>query len=201
MIEYLSGRLVSTLPGRAVIDLGGVAIGLETPPAADDLPALVGTEVTFFTRLLVRDDELHLYGFRTMEQRKFFNLILGVSGYGPRLALSLLGIFDISGLYLAVLEEDIASLCRAPGVGRKAAQRLVLELKEKLPGTISPAELSAGPLTPPVVSLREDIIEALCALGYSRNEASDATKKAINIDNNGSREELLKIALKGLAGG
>jgi len=122
-----------------------------------------------------------------------------VSGFGPRLALSLLGIFSVSELYVAVLEENIAQLCRAHGVGRKAAQRLVFELKEKLPKAMSANEVTAGAVALTGVSVADDITEALCALGYSGPEAAAAVSKVIDRNRDVSREELLKLTLKNMA--
>lgn len=199
MIEYLKGRLVSAAPGKAVLEIGGVGISLELPPAEDDLPKLVGQEVTLYTRLLIKEDEIYIYGFRAAEERKLFNLVLSVSGFGPRLALSLLGIFTVSQLYVAVLEENIAQLTRAHGVGRKAAQRLILELKEKLPKAITTADLAGEPASPSGSSVFNDITEALMALGYSGGEAAAAVSKVVEENENASREELLKMALKKMA--
>ncbi|HSW36166.1 MAG TPA: Holliday junction branch migration protein RuvA [Candidatus Limnocylindrales bacterium] len=201
MIDYLKGRLVETTLGKAVIELGGVGIAILVPPATDDLHKLIGQEIALFTRLLIKEEDIFIYGFRTAEERKLFNLVLGVSGFGPRLALSLLGIFSVSQLYLAVLEENIPTLCRAHGVGRKAAQRLVLELKEKLPKVISAEELSLYPTARTGSSVSEDIIEALCALGYSRHEAAAAVSKAAGHEQELSHEELLKHALKSMTQG
>jgi holliday junction DNA helicase RuvA len=198
MIDYLKGCLVSATPGKAVIDLNGVGLALEMPPAADDLANRIGEEVVIYTRLLVKDDEMILYGFRAAEERKLFNLVLSVSGFGPRLALSLLSILTVSQLYIAVLEENIAQLCRAPGVGKKAAQRLILELKEKLPKVISAEELAGGPLVSSGSSMIDDIAEALCALGYSPGEAAVAVSRVAEENKDASREELLKLALKNM---
>lgn len=199
MIDYLKGILVAATPGKAVLEIGGIGISLDLPPANDGLHKLVGQEVTLYTRLLIKEDELFIYGFQAAEERKLFNLILSVSGFGPRLALSLLGIFTVSQLYIAVLEENIPQLCRAHGVGRKAAQRLVLELKEKLPKVITTEELVKGNLSPTGSSVLDDIIEALCALGYSPGEATSAVSKVFEQNKDVSREELLKLALKNMA--
>jgi holliday junction DNA helicase RuvA len=198
MIDYLKGCLISAVPGKAIVDVGGVGLALEMPPAADDLSPRIGEEILIYTRLLVKDDELILYGFRAAEERKLFNLVLSVSGFGPRLALSLLSIFTVSQLYVAVLEENIAQLCRAPGVGKKAAQRLILELKEKLPKVISAEELAGGPLVSSGSSMIDDITEALCALGYSPGEAAVAVSRVVEENKDASREELLKLALKNM---
>ncbi len=199
MIDFVKGRLVTALPGKAVIEIGGVGLSLDIPPAADDLSGLIGEEVMFFTRLLIRDDEVIVYGFRAAEERKLFNLVLSVSGFGPRLALSLLSILTVSQLYVAVLEENIAQLCRAPGVGKKAAQRLILELKEKLPKAISAEDLTAGVLISSGSAVIDDITEALCALGYSPSEAAASVSRVVEDNAAASREDLLKLALKSMA--
>jgi holliday junction DNA helicase RuvA len=201
VIDYLKGLLVAATPGKAVLEIGGVGISIDLPPVDDGLHKLIGQEVTLYTRLLIKEDELFIYGFRAKEERKLFNLVLSVSGFGPRLALSLLGIFTVSQLYVAVLEENIPQLCRAHGVGRKAAQRLILEIKEKLPKVISTEELVTGSLAPGSTSVIDDINEALCALGYSPGEAASAVSKVFEQNKDVSREELLKLALKKMANG
>lgn len=200
MIEYLKGRLVAAGPGKAILEIGGVGLVLDMPPAETDLSGSIGQEVTLYTRLLVKEEEVYLYGFKTAEERKLFNLVLSVSGFGPRLALSLLGLFSVSQLYVAVLEENIAQLTRAHGVGRKAAQRLILELKEKLPKTITAADLSGEPVNSSSTSVFNDITEALITLGYSGGEAAAAVSKIVEENDKASREELLKLALKKMAG-
>lgn len=199
MIDYVKGSLVGTSQGKAVIDINGVGISLEMPFVDDNFNKLIGREVTLYTRLLIKDEVIIVYGFRTVEERKLFNLIIGVSGFGPRLALSLLSVLTVSQLYLAVLEENIALLTRAHGVGRKAAQRLVLELKEKLPKVISGEDLPAGPVTGSGSSVAGDITEALCALGYSPIETNAAVLRALENSDHASSEELLKLVLKDMA--
>ncbi len=200
MIEYLKGRLVAAGPGKAILEIGGVGLVLDMPPAENDLSGSIGQEVTLYTRLLVKEEEVYLYGFKTAEERKLFNLVLSVSGFGPRLALSLLGLFSVSQLYVAVLEENIAQLTRAHGVGRKAAQRLILELKEKLPKAITAADLAGEPVNSSSSSVFNDITEALITLGYSGGEAAAAVSKVVEENDKASREELLKLALKKMAG-
>jgi len=201
VIDYLTGRLSAVAPGKVVLEIGGVGFSIETPSAENsELQANIGQEVTFYTRVMVKEEEIYIYGFQAAEERKLFNLMLTVSGYGPRLALSLLAIFTVSELYIAVLEENIAQLCRAHGVGRKAAQRLVFELKEKLPKVMSAEEVAAGPVSLTGSSIADDITEALYALGYSGTEAAEAVHKVVGQNKNASREELLKLALKSMAG-
>lgn len=201
MIHYIRGKLIDVLQGSAVIEVGGIGLSVETPPSESNLYNQVGQDITIYTRLLLKDEEMLLYGFKTPEECKLFNLILSVSGFGPRLALSLLGVLTVPQLYVAVLEENIAQLSRAHGVGRKAAQRLVLELKEKLPKVISAEELITGPVTGSGHSLLDEVIEALCALGYSQGEAASAVSRAYELNKEASREELLKAALKSMVQG
>ena len=201
MFDYLRGVLVAAVPGKAVLEIGGIGVSLDLPPTDNGLSRLIGQEVTFYTRMLIKEDELFIYGFRAAEERKLFNLVLSVSGFGPRLALSLLGILTVSQLYVAVLEENIPQLCRAHGVGRKAAQRLVLELKEKLPKVLSAEELVTGPIAQAGASVIDDITDALCALGYSVKEAASAVSRAYEHNKDVTREELLKLALKQMVNG
>lgn len=202
MIDYLRGCLAAALPGRVILEVGGVGLSIETTASMmGDLFLQVGEEVTLYTRLVLKEDEACLYGFRSTAERNLFNLVTGVSGFGPRLALALLGSFSTSQFYRAVLEENIALLCQAPGVGRKGAQRLVLELKDKLPKVmeLEAVEINAGPSR--TVSAKDEIVEALCALGYSQVEALTAVRRVSTDDQHElSREELLKQALQSIAG-
>lgn len=200
MIEYLRGKLVALSPGQALLEVGPVGISLEISASAEGLEPLIGGEVLFYTRLLFRDDNFYIYGFRTAEERNLFNLITGISGFGPRLGLALLGALTAPHLCAAIFEEDIAVLCQAPGIGRKMAQRLILELKEKLPRLYSPDQLAlAGALGGPG-SLRAEITEALVVLGYRRAESAAAVSKAAAGEAGLAGEELLKKALHILAG-
>lgn len=202
MIDYLRGRLAAVLPGRVTLEVGGAGLSIETPASSmGDFLLDVGQDVTLYTRLVLKEDEACLYGFRSTGERNLFNLVTGVAGFGPRLALALLGSFTTSQFYMALLEENIALLCQAPGVGRKGAMRLILELKEKLPKVMEQeaVEIAVGPSG--TVSAKDEIVEALCALGYSRVEAVTAVRRVSADDQQElSREELLKQALKCIAG-
>ncbi|NLA25990.1 MAG: Holliday junction branch migration protein RuvA [Firmicutes bacterium] len=201
MIEYLSGKLVALSPGQALLEVGPVGISLEIPATTEGLERLIGGEVLFYTRLIFRDDNFYIYGFRTAEERNLFKLITGISGFGPRLGLALLGTLTVPHLCAAVFQEDISVLCQAPGIGRKMAQRLILELKEKLPRLYSTEQLAlAGALDSPH-SLQAEIAEALVALGYGRTESAAAVNRAAGEEEGLTGEELLKKALHILAGG
>ncbi|HOL17114.1 MAG TPA: Holliday junction branch migration protein RuvA [Bacillota bacterium] len=202
MIDYLRGRLAAVLPGRVILEVGGVGLSIEIPASSfAELAQQAGSEVTLYTRLVLKEDEICLYGFRSEAERNLFNLVTGVSGFGPRLALALIGSFTASQFCTAVLEENTALLCQAPGVGRKGAQRLVLELKEKLPkvmGSDLPAPSTAA--TAGALSPEDEVVEALCTLGYTRVEALAAVKSVSGAGEEGGREELLKRALKSIGG-
>lgn len=198
MIEYLRGKLVAVFAGEAILEVGSMGLSLEIPASPEGLEQLVGTEVLFYTRLLFREDDLRLIGFRTAEERNLFNLITGVSGFGPRLGLSLLGTLTVPQLCAAVLEENIPVLCQAPGVGKKMAQRLIFELKEKLPSLYLPEQRPLAGLESP----HQEIIEALQALGYSNAAAAAAVNKAMALgEGDLTGEELLRKALNLVAGG
>lgn len=202
MIDYLRGKLVDAAPGRVVLEVGGVGLHVQTPVTlGEGLSSSLGSELLLYTRLLLREDEASLYGFGSAEERNLFNLVLGVSGFGPRLALSLLGVFSASQFFIAVLDENITMLCRAPGVGRKVAQRLVLELKEKLPRVMVSGDTGLTGSAPDDASPKDEVIEALCSLGYTREEASLAVSRAAASRGDiPGREELLRLALKTMDG-
>lgn len=198
MIDYLRGRLAALSPGKATLEINGIGLQLSLPSTAHLTDNILGQEITVYCRLIVREEELLLYGFSSPLERNLFNQVISVTGFGPRLALALLGVLTVTEFYLAVIEENIAMLCRAPGVGRKIAQRLVLELKEKLPELMA----SAGPISTaaPESSVDQDIMEALSTLGYPAGQAAAATKLLTGEQRAAlTREELLKLVLKKLA--
>ncbi|HHX88055.1 MAG TPA: Holliday junction branch migration protein RuvA [Firmicutes bacterium] len=199
MIDYLSGRLVESSPGAVVLNVGGIGIQVTVPPSAEPAEVRIGEQVTYYTRLMFREDELLLYGFEKPVERDFFNLVISVSGFGPKLALSMLGMLSVSQIYQAILKEDTSLLCQVPGIGRKNSQRLILELKDRLPKLIP-----AGMIGQPVISgdqPDEDLTEALLSLGYSRTEAAAAINR-VHRESTGqiSNEELLRLVLQSLAG-
>ncbi len=198
MIDYLRGKLVTAGPDMVIMEVGGVGLQVIVPSCPGFARETAGGEITLYTRLFLREAEAILYGFRSPLERNLFNLVIGISGFGPRLGLALLSVFTPPQLYLAVLGEDIASLRRAPGVGHKTAQRLVLELKGKMPALMGP---EAAIVATAGGAIGTEVVEALHALGYSRPEALSAVNRIEPGDRDGlTREELLKMALQGMAG-
>ncbi len=161
-----------------------------------------GHEACIYTRLIVKEDSLSLYGFAGAEERNLFNLITGVSGFGPRLALSILGLVSATQFYIAILEENVATLCQIPGIGKKSAQRLILELKEKLPQAFPSAKREDFAASTPdnfTGTPEDEAVKALFSLGYSQAEAISIIENIPAEEKDKTAEELIKIALKKLA--
>ena len=195
MIGRLTGKLVYKQPPRLLIDVEGVGYELEAPMTAFyDLPE-PGGDVSLHTHMVVRDDAHLLFGFSTLRQRDLFRNLLKVSGVGPRVALAILSGLTADDLVACVNAGDAASLTRVPGIGRKTAERLIVDLRDRLDvtGDGDPALAGTSPLTP-----EQDAVSALVALGYRHSEATRAVRDA-DTDESGV-EDLIRAALKSLAG-
>lgn len=187
MIAFLRGRLAARGPDWVHVDVGGVGY-LAHVPASSRLPA-VGEELMLLTTLQVRDDALVIYGFTTAEEQSMFGLCCAVSGVGPKTALAVVSALPPQRLRQAVIAEDLTALTAVPGVGRKTAQRLVLELRERLGGEAEAAVAAGG----------QDAVAALLALGYSAAEAIPAIHAA-QADGAGETAEIVRAALRRLGG-
>jgi Holliday junction DNA helicase RuvA len=171
MIGRLSGRLVAKHPPQVLVDVQGVGYEVDVPMSTlYQLPA-TGAEVTLLTHLIVREDAHHLYGFATESERTVFRQLLRISGVGARTALAVLSGMSVAELQQAVSAQDSARLIKVPGIGKKTAERLLLELRDKLDlaGVVIPAA-GAG-------DAGNDIVNALLALGYNDREAAWALKQ------------------------
>ena len=194
MIGQISGMLVYKHPPQLMVDVGGVAYELEAPMTAFyELPE-VGERVSLFTHLVIRDDAHLLFGFADLQQRDVFRVLLKISGVGPRVALALLSGLTTDDLAACVAAGDIPQLTRVPGIGRKTAERLVIELRDRLEAVagVGP-DSSRSTLTP-----QQDAVSALMALGYRETEASRAVR-AVEVDGVPAVETLIREALKGLS--
>ncbi|KKU80642.1 MAG: Holliday junction ATP-dependent DNA helicase RuvA [Parcubacteria group bacterium GW2011_GWA1_47_8] len=171
MIAYLSGKLIFTSDRFIVIDVGGV--GYKVRITLDFLRALRGKGdelVHMWTHLVVREDALDLYGFQNESELDFFEMLISVSGIGPRSALGILNIAPVDHLKQAIAKGDVATLTKVSGIGAKSAQKIIIELKEKLGG-------DKGSSQGNLLREEQDAIEGLVALGYSTREARDALKE------------------------
>jgi holliday junction DNA helicase RuvA len=184
MISFLEGEVVEKAGTRVVIAVGGTGYDVAVPTSvAPSLPA-VGRTTRIHTRLVVREDSMTLYGFADTDERTLFDLLTGVTGVGPKVALSFLSALRPDEIRRAVVAGDAATLTVVPGVGKKVAQRVVLDLREKLGGdTVLVIE---GPLS--------DVREALLQLGLTPSEATDAMR-GIDVDGRGT-DDLLREALQ-----
>ena len=177
-----------------IVGVGGVGILASVPSSASDAVA-AGDRASLFTHLHVREDALTLYGFATADDLALFELLIGVSGIGPRAALALLSALDYPQLTRAIVSGQTDALRRVPGVGQKTAERLVLELRDKV---TPPIDNGASPQRPPrEPSKDEEVIAALIGLGYSQSEATDAAAAVDGAD--AALEERIRLALRGLA--
>lgn len=203
MIRFLRGRLAERGGGFVVVDVGGVGFHVFTPDSSPSaLPADAGGEIGLHTRLHAREDALVLYGFATAEEAGLFDLLITVSGVGPRVAMGILANCRPKRFLELVVFEDLDGLGRLPGVGKKLSQRLIVELRDKLSlprAAWGPADLTGTPAPSGPV---EEAIEALTALGYGRAEAGHAVEKAREELAGEAKEagtaELLKRALRKL---
>ena len=199
MIAYIKGTAIYADQECIIVDNRGMGYEIRTSSATCS-QVRMGEEVTLYTYLYVREDMIALYGFLSREELRIFRLLLGVSGIGPRVAVSVLSTLKVEDLYYAVISEDTKSIARTPGIGPKGAKRLIIELKDKL----DLSDLGLGEEEEESISTGEsagedsqimDAMEALIALGYSNGEAYRAVHKVPGAKDMDT-ETLLKEALK-----
>lgn len=200
MISFLRGRLAAVDGNVVIVDVAGVGYAVSVPAAALGRLPKPGQELTLYTSMHVREDSWNLYGFTSPEERRTFELLLGVAGVGPKLALAVLSAVGPAGLSRAVLLGDAAVLARVPGVGKKTAQRLILELKGRLglpEGETGAAALPPGAATGDPFS---EAAEALAALGYSGAELGRALEAVRRrLDERPPVEDIIRHSLRELA--
>ena len=196
MIAHLRGRILRKATQEAIIDVSGVGYRVTIPLSTFYRLGEVGSEASLLVHTHVREDALALYGFLTDEEQLLFERLLSVSGVGPKVALGILSGIEAPDLVEALRAGDVARLTRIPGVGKKTAERLVLELKDKMPVRTGPAAEAASPGT----ASRDDLLSALVHLGYSRPEAERGVDKALREGKEARFEDLLRRSLQVLSG-
>jgi Holliday junction DNA helicase RuvA len=199
VIGFLRGRLVAKHPPQLLVDVGGVGYEVEAPMSTFyDLPA-VGTDVTLHTQLVVREDAHTLFGFGSERERALFRELIKVSGVGPRIALAILSGINADDFQRCIEGEDVATLTRVPGIGRKTAERLVIEMRDRLkviPGAgIAPARGPAGAMA---ANPQAEAYNALVALGYKPAEVTRLLQKVDSAVS--STEDMIRHALRAAAG-
>lgn len=198
MFYYLEGKLSLPAPGFAVIDCGGVGYKLTVSATTRQaVSTKTGSTVRLYTYLSVREDAMELFGFATEEEEEAYELLISVSGVGPKAAVAILSVMTVQSLQKAVLTGDAKSIARANGVGAKIAARVVLELKDRMAKTLG---VSADDLPDAVDEgggNLNDALNALMVLGYTRSEATGALRKVASAGK--STEELIRDGLKMLS--
>jgi holliday junction DNA helicase RuvA len=187
MIAQISGKLIRKDPAGVVIQTGGVGYALTVPVSTlSELPK-AGTETTLYVHTYVREDQLALFGFATEAERRLFSQLLGVSGIGPKVALAILSISNPDDIRSAISAGDAEFIASVPGIGKKTADRVVVDLQDKMEMVTASGEPRGN----------EEVVTALVGLGYSRKEARDAVSKQAAATT--GTDELLKASLKELA--
>lgn len=191
MIGKLTGILAEKTAETAVVDVQGVGYEIHLPRAAAEALGAPGDTVTFFIHTHVREDDLRLFGFATREEKSLFLLLMSVSGIGAKSSLQILSSGPIEAVSAAIRAKDVAALTKIPGIGKKTAERLALELSDKIQA-VAPARAHAMPYA--VHDAKSQVISALLNLGYKRFESEQAVARA----GDGAFDQVLKESLKAL---
>lgn len=197
MIYSVRGEVLVVSLDHVVVEVGGVGLAVLTTPST--LATLRrGEQARLHTALIVREDSLTLYGFADTEARELFNLLLTVSGIGPRLALAALAVLDPDALRAALSEGNITALTQVPGIGKKGAERLTLELRDKVPA--GPAAADSGPAERSTAggAVRAEVVEALAGLGFPVKQAEQTVEKVLATGEDEDTATVLRTALAAL---
>ncbi|QDQ26969.1 Holliday junction branch migration protein RuvA [Chitinimonas arctica] len=195
MIGKLTGKLLEKHPPHILLDVHGVGYELDVPMSTLYVLPHAGETASLYTHFVVREDAQLLYGFATRGERETFRQLVKVSGIGPKIALAVLSGLTADELAMAVERDDAPRLAKVPGIGKKTAERLILELRGKLAGTTALHAHAAGLFVAPA-SARDDVVNALLGLGYNEREANAAIK---GMPDDVSVNDGIRMALKSLA--
>ena len=206
MISYIKGPLTAIEEDVIVVEAGGVGMGIHVPLSVLDRLPGIGREVTVYTYFQVREDAMSLYGFLNRQDRDMFRQLIGVNGVGPKAALGILSTMTPDDLRMAIVTGDAKAISRAPGIGPKTAQRLILDLKDKISmeevlGNLAlPCDggASAALGTASMGEAAKEAVQALVALGYSNMEANKAVKQ-VEVTETMTAEDVLKASLGSLS--
>ena len=199
MYAFIEGEVCEKLNGSIVLLASGVGWQLNCSNNTLQAAPPVGEKMRCYTYLSVREDAMELFGFATREEKEMFMQLTSVSGIGPKTALGVLGAMSLRDLSMAILLGDVTALSRAPGIGKKTAQRIALELKEKVDESdLSYVPANVGPITPIQEDAAQEALAALQALGYTAGEAAKAVSQVRGQSD--SANELVRLALRNMAG-
>ncbi len=198
MIGFIRGKLISKTPPQLVVDVQGVGYEVEAPMTTFyDLPA-IGSELKLFTHLVVREDAHILFAFSTESDRLMFRTLIKVNGVGPKLALTILSGQSADEFHRCIHDNDVQALVRLPGIGKKTAERLIIEMRDRLPKINDSSSSSTTPSSNLMSNNpKQEAISALCALGYKQQDASKMVQNIASQDK--SCEDIIRLALQGAA--
>lgn len=198
MIAFIRGRVLEKQPNRIVVDVHGVGYELHVPLSTYYDIGDEGSEVSLRVHTHVREEALQLYGFLTVLEQQVFERLIAISGIGPKLAIATLSGIETRELVAAVQRGDVARLTNVPGIGKKTAERIILELKDKLARVVVPAGIDVAALDAPEDRLRDDLVSALQNLGYHRPAAEKAVESSLASATAPTFEHALRFALREL---
>ena len=199
MIAFLRGRVLDKHPNRILVDVNGVGYDVTVPLSTYYNVGEAGAEIALHVHTHVREDALQLFGFLTSLEQLLFERLINISGIGPKLAIAVLSGIETGELVASIQRADVARLTRIPGIGKKTAERIVLELKDRLPRAPAAAAAADDGTRATPSQMRDDVLSALVNLGYHRPLAEKAVDSAIKAVPDGVFERVLKQALRELA--
>jgi len=202
VIAHLTGKLLFKQPNAVVIDVGGVGYEVTIPVSTFYDLGEIGDAVSLRIYTYVREDSLQLFGFRTGREKELFLRLMSVSGIGPKLAVTLLSGMSVDELIPAIRSNDLGRLTAIPGVGKKTAERIVVELRDRMASLAGPdaeSQFDATPATASGLSLRDDTVAALLTLGYQKAQAEKIVGRVLEQETNHSIEHILRQSLKQLS--
>ncbi|MBE5939897.1 MAG: Holliday junction branch migration protein RuvA [Lachnospiraceae bacterium] len=199
MIGFIKGYIDDIGENSLLVECGGMGYNIFVPGTVFDSNCKIGREIKLYTYMSVREDAIQLYGFLTKEELAVYKMLIGVNGIGPKAGISILSTLSPNDLRYAVISDDVKAITAVPGIGSKTAQKVILELKDKLNlEDVFESEVSTNKLTSSSAdNVQNETVQALVALGYSQSEALKAIR-SIEIDNDDTAETLLKKSLKKL---
>ena len=200
MIASLRGTLVGKAPNRLIVEVGGVGYDVQVPLSTFYVLGDEGSAVTLRVHTHVREDAIALFGFATALELELFNRLIAINGIGPKLALAVLSGIEPKDLVRAIRLQDVARLTAIPGVGKKTAERIGLELKDRLPAAMQTPEPAPQPASPED-QMRDDLLSALINLGYQRQAAEKALDRVLEESPDSGFEAALKSTLRRLMKG
>jgi len=197
MIAHLSGKLLSKQPNQVIVDVNGVGYEVHVPLSTFYEVGEIGSPVQLRIYTHVREDTIALFGFKSAKEKLMFEQVTSISGIGPKLGITILSGMPVDELVAAIRQSNLARLTSIPGIGKKTAERLVVELRDKLAKTVPTGEQTAAQSVP---QPQEDVISALVNLGYAKSSAEKAVQTVVSTSKpEPSFEELLRTALRQLS--